>query len=103
VIESAFTSSIPPSISADRPVLPATGVKSVLESSYFSVATKGSFVQIGGPPDPSYRFSMDLVQHLFRGVKLFGCVEGDSVPEKFIPEMIGYFREGKLPGDFVPL
>lgn len=79
-------------------VCSATGFPLVLESAYYSLDTKGSFVQVGGPTDQKYRFNMDLVQHLFRGVKLFGCVEGDSVPGKFIPEMIGYYREGKLPG-----
>lgn len=42
--------------------------------------------------------SLDLVQHLFRGVKLWGCVEGDSYPADFIPELIKYYRQGKLPG-----
>lgn len=78
--------------------LPATGFPLVLESSYYSLDTKGSFVQVGGPVDPQYRLSMDVVQHLFRGVSMFGCVEGDSVPGTFIPELIRYYREGRLPG-----
>lgn len=76
----------------------ATGFPLVLEGAYYALDTKGSFVQVGGPADPKYRLSMDLVQHLFRGVKLFGCVEGDSFPEEFIPELIKYYREGRLPG-----
>ncbi|CZT14415.1 related to zinc-containing long-chain alcohol dehydrogenase [Ramularia collo-cygni] len=69
-------------------VIETTGFPPVLEGAYYALDTKGSFVQVGGPVDPKYRFSMDLVQHLFRGVKLFGCVEGDSIPGEFIPEMI---------------
>lgn len=80
-------------------VVETTGFPLVLEGAYHAVDTKGSFVQIGGPPDPNYRFSMDLVSHLFRGVKLFGCVEGDSFPEEFIPQMIKHYREGNLPVD----
>lgn len=69
-----------------------------MESSYYATDTKGAYVQVGGPTDPQYRFSLDLVQHLFRGVRLWGCVEGDSFPEEFIPKLIQYYREGKLPG-----
>ncbi|SMY29819.1 unnamed protein product [Zymoseptoria tritici ST99CH_1A5] len=79
-------------------VIETTGHPAVLEPAYASVATKGSFVIIGGPPQ-GYEMKFDYVQHLFRGIKVFGCVEGDSVPEKFIPEMIAYYREGKLPVD----
>lgn len=84
-------------IAADT-LLSATGFPLVLEGAYYSLDTKGSFVQVGGPVDPKYRLTMDVVQHLFRGVKLFGCVEGDSVPGDFIPELIKYYREGRLPG-----
>lgn len=55
-------------------------------------------MQVGGPADPHYRLSLDVVQHLFRGIKLWGCVEGDSYPGEFIPELIKYYRQGKLPG-----
>ncbi|KAF2158816.1 hypothetical protein M409DRAFT_61323 [Zasmidium cellare ATCC 36951] len=80
-------------------VIETTGFPLVLEASYYAVDTRGAFVQVGGPADPHYRFSLDVVQHLFRGIKLWGCVEGDSFPGDFIPELIKYYREGKLPVD----
>lgn len=80
-------------------VIETTGFPLVVESSYHSVATRGTYVQVGGPQNPDYRFSLDLAQHLFRGVKLWGCVEGDSFPAKFIPELIQHYRAGKLPVD----
>lgn len=80
-------------------VIETTGFPPVLEAAFHAVDTKGSFVQVGGPADPSYRMSTDLVDMLFRGIKLFGCVEGDSVPEDFIPQLIKHYRAGKLPVD----
>ncbi|KXS95737.1 hypothetical protein AC578_5296 [Pseudocercospora eumusae] len=80
-------------------VIETTGVPVVVESAYYSVDTRGAYVQVGGPVSPDYRFSLDLVQHLFRGIRLWGCVEGDSFPGEFIPEMIKYYRAGKLPLD----
>ena len=34
---------------------------------------------------------------MLNGTRIMGCCEGDSRPEKFIPELIAYYREGKLP------
>ncbi|KAK4609346.1 Aryl-alcohol dehydrogenase [Fulvia fulva] len=80
-------------------VVETTGFPLVLESAYYATDTRGAYVQVGGPTKPDYRFALDLVQHLFRGVKLWGCVEGDSFPGEFIPQLIQYYREGKLPVD----
>ena len=80
-------------------VIETTGFPLVLEAAFHAVDTKGSFVQVGGPVDPNYRMSTDLVNMLFRGIKLFGCVEGDSNPGEFIPELIKHYRAGKLPVD----
>lgn len=58
---------------------------------------RGSFITLAGATSPDYRFSLHIEAHLFRGVKFFGGVEGDSYPADFIPELIKYYREGKLP------
>jgi aryl-alcohol dehydrogenase len=34
-----------------------------------------------------------------RGITIRGVVEGDANPQRFIPRMIGLFRDGRLPLD----
>ncbi len=34
-----------------------------------------------------------------RGIGIRGVVEGDANPQLFIPRMIGFFRDGRLPLD----
>jgi len=34
-----------------------------------------------------------------RGITVRGVVEGDANPQLFIPRMIGFFRDGRLPLD----
>jgi aryl-alcohol dehydrogenase len=37
--------------------------------------------------------------HLLLGRKLSGVIEGDADPQKFIPELIQLYRDGKFPFD----
>ena len=39
------------------------------------------------------------MQFLASGLTVKGIIEGDSQPDKFIPELIQYYKEGKLPID----
>ncbi|KAM3421152.1 hypothetical protein BST61_g1564 [Cercospora zeina] len=80
-------------------VVEATGVPALIEAGYHAVDTKGTFIQIAGPIDPDYRMPVDPVSIIFRGIKIVGCTEGESVPGEFIPQLIKHYREGKLPVD----
>jgi aryl-alcohol dehydrogenase len=40
------------------------------------------------------KFDMNYLQH---GCAVRGCIQGDSIPEQFIPHLIGLYRAGKLP------
>ena len=37
------------------------------------------------------------MNHLQNGRTVRGCIQGDSIPEEFIPHLIGLYRAGKLP------
>lgn len=80
-------------------VVETTGVPLLIEAAFDAVDIKGTFVQVAGPIDPKYRMPVDPVSVIFRGIKMLGCVEGDSVPGEFIPQLIKHYREGKLPVD----
>ncbi|PPJ52355.1 hypothetical protein CBER1_09837 [Cercospora berteroae] len=80
-------------------VVETTGVPLLIEAAFDAVDIKGTFVQVAGPIDPKYRMPVDPVSVIFRGIKMLGCVEGDSVPGEFIPQLIKHYRNGKLPVD----
>jgi aryl-alcohol dehydrogenase len=40
------------------------------------------------------KFDMNHLQH---GCTVRGCIQGDSIPEQFIPHLIDLYRAGRLP------
>lgn len=42
---------------------------------------------------------IDLTDVLLRGITLQGVLEGDSLPQEFIPELISYVADGRFPID----
>ena len=37
------------------------------------------------------------MNHLQNGRTVRGCIQGDSIPDQFIPRLIDLYRAGKLP------
>ena len=48
---------------------------------------------------PDYSFKYDISKHMGKGTRIIGCIEGDAQPADFIPQLIEYYRQGKLPLD----
>jgi aryl-alcohol dehydrogenase len=76
------------------------GHQQVLTSALASLAVRGACATIGMSqgwgPNP---VQIDLTDVLLRGLTIRGVLEGDSVPEEFIPELISYVAEGRFPVD----
>ena len=49
------------------------------------------------PKSPEDDVTFAGFQFLASGLTIKGIIEGDSHPDKFIPELIDYFNSGKLP------
>ncbi|KAL4867809.1 hypothetical protein BDV12DRAFT_170621 [Aspergillus spectabilis] len=79
-------------------VIDTTGVPSLLEESFHCTEKRGKFIFIGVPPY-GYDFKFDVTEHINSGRSIIGCIEGDCIPGKAIPQMIEWYREGRFPID----
>ncbi|MEV0110057.1 NAD(P)-dependent alcohol dehydrogenase [Nocardia sp. NPDC050799] len=78
-------------------VLDTTGIPAVVEALIGAVRVRGSVGLIGVPGDPAAAVRLNIIATLTLGLTVTGIIEGDSVPDEFIPELVGLYREGKLP------
>lgn len=52
-----------------------------------------------GAAKPGTNISLDVMHLMTAGRKVRGIVEGDSIPELFIPQLIQLYKQGKFPFD----
>ena len=74
----------------------ATGSIPVIETAFRSLAQRGQLICAGVSP-PGRSLSIPPQELVFGGRTLRGTVEGDADPKTFVPQMIAYYREGRLP------
>jgi len=77
--------------------LECVGNSDVLQQAVESLAICGTCGLVGvAPAGASVTLSMDTI---LNGRTIKGIVEGDSIPDKFIPELINLYTLGKFPFD----
>jgi aryl-alcohol dehydrogenase len=76
--------------------LEMSGVPAVLQQAISTLAPGGTCGLVGAPPVGT-RFPLDVHEILSFGRSLRGIVMGDSVPRRFLPELVRYWEEGRLP------
>lgn len=76
--------------------LEMSGVPAVLQQSLDVLAPGATCGLIGAPPVGT-RFPLDVHQILSFGRVLRGIVIGEGVPQQFLPELVGYWEQGRLP------
>jgi aryl-alcohol dehydrogenase len=76
--------------------LEMSGVPAVLQQAISALAPGGTCGLVGAPPVGT-RFPLDVHEILSFGRRLQGIVLGDTVPGRFLPELVAYWEEGKLP------
>ena len=75
-----------------------TGRQDVLDAIMHALAPQGILGCVGiGTPET--KLPGNLIQAMTFGHTVMGIVEGDSDPSRFIPELITYYRDGRLPLD----
>ncbi|RXG99382.1 NAD(P)-dependent alcohol dehydrogenase [Bradyrhizobium zhanjiangense] len=78
--------------------LDTTGVPAAVASSVNCLRARGVSAQVAAPPRGTM-YAAEASVLVGRGISIRGVVEGDANPQLFIPRMIGFFREGRLPLD----
>jgi Zn-dependent alcohol dehydrogenase len=77
-------------------IVDTTGIPSILQAALAAVDRLGRVVQLANQGPGSF-LSVGLPEHMRDGVHLTGTIQGDANPEKSIPMLIKWYREGKLP------
>jgi aryl-alcohol dehydrogenase len=75
-----------------------SGVPSVLRTAVDCLAPTGVCGVIGAPPGGS-EVALDVNMFFAMGKTMRGIVEGDSVPELFLPQLFELWRAGRFPVD----
>ena len=76
-------------------IVDTTGIPTLLQAALASVHRLGRVVQLANQ-GPGSNVSVGLPEHMSNGTHLTGTIQGDANPEKSIPMLIKWYREGKL-------
>lgn len=76
-----------------------SGIPAVIDSLVKSMTFHGTLGLIGVPANPEAALPLTVIETLVLGITVVGIIEGDSVPDEFIPELIELFRAGRFPID----
>ncbi|WP_018296944.1 NAD(P)-dependent alcohol dehydrogenase [Corynebacterium lubricantis] len=76
--------------------LDSTGVVAVTRQAADSLAINGT-VGLVGAPAPGTEVSFEVGASLTRGWKFQTIIEGDAIPQDFIPRLVHLWRQGKFP------
>ncbi|AGL46506.1 NAD(P)-dependent alcohol dehydrogenase [Pseudomonas sp. GD03651] len=78
--------------------LESTGRPAVLRQAVDALGSRGSLGVVGAPALGTTA-EFDVNDLLLGGKTIRGIVEGDSVPQKFIPELVSLYLQGRFPFD----
>ena len=76
----------------------AAGLPQVVQQAVYSTGPGGVCCLVGAPPFGT-ELSLDFNQVLAVGRTVRGIVEGESVPDTFLPTLIELWRQGRFPVD----
>ena len=78
--------------------LDTSGVPDVLQAVMNCLGVKGTLGVVSVTP-PDTPVPGNMLQVMGQGHTIKGIIEGDSSPDIFIPQLVEYYREGRLPFD----
>lgn len=73
-----------------------TGVPPVVKQAIHSLRLLGSCAIVGVTPEMTFDVHNDIMAE---GKTVMGVIEGDSIPQVFIPQLVNYFKRGMFPFD----
>ncbi|WP_199183848.1 NAD(P)-dependent alcohol dehydrogenase [Novosphingobium sp. HII-3] len=63
------------------------------------LASSGTIGLVGVAPLDNDNLPVSINQLIGTGLRVMGIIEGDVVPDEFIPTMVGLYKEGRFPFD----
>ncbi|KAL3459691.1 hypothetical protein BJX64DRAFT_301136 [Aspergillus heterothallicus] len=76
--------------------LDTTGVPVLIAEGVKMTAFKGKVLQVGTAPENG-TLTIPIHEFMVSGKQFIGVVEGDVIPREFVPRLISWAKEGKLP------
>ncbi|OJJ03065.1 hypothetical protein ASPVEDRAFT_53610 [Aspergillus versicolor CBS 583.65] len=73
-----------------------TGSLDLIRQAVQWTTNRGQIILVGVPAADAL-LDVHLIQFMQTGKIIRGSIEGDAIPSKYIPKMINWYREGKLP------
>jgi aryl-alcohol dehydrogenase len=73
-----------------------TGVPAVVAEGVKCLRARGQSAQVAAPPRGT-QYAVEASTLIAGGITLRGVVEGDAMPQEFIPVMVDFYRKGLLP------
>lgn len=77
--------------------LDTSGSSIALHQSLHYLGSRGVLGLVGVPPKPEASLALPIAHAMTLGLGVRGIIEGDSVPEEFIPELIALHQTGQFP------
>jgi Zn-dependent alcohol dehydrogenase len=78
--------------------LDTTGVYELARQSYDFVRNFGKVLQVG-LARPGDNWDISMVDLMNSGKQILGCVQGDVIPQLYIPEMVSWYKASIFPID----
>ena len=79
--------------------LDTTGNVGVIETGLANLAPHGLIGLVGVPKDLGASFTVNIAALMTPGLRIIGIIEGDAVPQDFIPELLALHAAGQFPFD----
>lgn len=76
-----------------------SGVVPVIEAGLAALGAHGAIGLVGVPAKAEAAISVNIAALMTPGLRIIGIIEGDSVPQDFIPELIAHHSAGRFPFD----
>jgi len=80
-------------------IVDTTGRTSTVSAAVLALAPAGTLALIGVPRPDADELRTSLLAVMAQGLTIRGVVEGDSVPDEFIPKLAALYSDGKFPFD----
>jgi aryl-alcohol dehydrogenase len=80
-------------------IVDSAGVPALIDGALGGLAIRGTLGLVAVPPSVDRTLEVPWYSALNRGQRVEGFVEGNSVPDVFIPQMIDLYTQGLFPFD----
>jgi Zn-dependent alcohol dehydrogenase len=80
-------------------VLDTTGLPALIRAGLEFTRSRGQYIQVGTANPQDAKLEIEIFPFMVSGKRFIGAVEGDVIPQQYVPTMVQWYREGRFPVD----